>query len=98
MDDPAWKGNVRVIGHPYVDVWQAVRPAVVGIEAWPRVPHGEDWKTGVLRRIGWDHSDHRDVARAWVRILRSVTTIADVEPQLSGRVEELIDFVTVNRH
>ena len=98
MDDPAWRGNVRVIGHPYVDVWQAVRPAVVGIEAWPTVPRGEDWKTGVLRRIGWDHADHRDVARAWVRILRSVTTIADVEPQLSGRVEELIDFVTVNRH
>jgi len=98
MEDPAWRGNVRVIGHPYVDVWQAVRPAVVGISAWPTVPRGEDWKTGVLRRIGWDHADHRDVARAWARILRSVTTIADVEPQLSGRVEELIDFVTVNRH
>ncbi|GAA4506874.1 DUF3097 family protein [Brevibacterium yomogidense] len=98
MDDPAWAGSVRVIGHPYVDVWQAVRPAVVGIRAWPVVPRGEDWKTGVLARIGWDHADHRDVARAWARILRSVTTIADVEPALSGRVEELIDFVTVNRH
>ncbi|MGO1451641.1 MAG: DUF3097 family protein [Brevibacterium yomogidense] len=98
MRDPAWAGNVRVIGHPFVDVWQAVRPSVVGIAGWPQVPRGEDWKTGVLRRIGWDHADHRDVARAWVRILRSVTTIADVEPALSGRVEELIDFVTVNRH
>lgn len=98
MDDPAWAGNVHVIGHPYVDVWQAVRPSAVGIPAWPAVPRGEDWKTGVLARIGWEHADHRDVARAWVRILRSVRTIADVEPALSGRVEELIDFVTVNRH
>lgn len=98
MQDRAWAGNVRVIGHPFVDVWQAVRPSVVGIAGWPEVPRGEDWKTGVLRRIGWDHADHRDVARAWVRILRSVSTIADVEPALSGRVEELIDFVTVNRH
>ncbi len=98
MQDRAWAGNVRVIGHPYVDVWQAVRPSVIGIAGWPQVPRGEDWKTGVLRRIGWDHADHRDVARAWARILRSVSTIADVEPDLSGRVEELIDFVTVNRH
>lgn len=98
MQDRAWAGSVRVIGHPFVDVWQAVRPSVVGIAGWPEVPRGEDWKTGVLRRIGWEHADHRDVARAWVRILRSVSTIGDVEPALSGRVEELIDFVTVNRH
>ena len=98
MRDPAWAGNVRVIGHPFVDVWQAVRPSLIGIAGWPEVPRGEEWKKGVLRRIGWDHADHRDVARAWARILRSVSTIADVEPALSGRVEELIDFVTVNRH
>jgi hypothetical protein len=90
-------GVVHIIGHPYIDIWQAVRPGVVGIREWPRVPRGEDWKTGVLRRIGWPANDHRDVARAWQRILRSVTTIADVEPALSGRVEELIDFVTVDR-
>ncbi|GAA2090675.1 MULTISPECIES: DUF3097 domain-containing protein [Brevibacterium] len=98
MREPRWAGNVRVIGHPFVDVWQAVRPEVVGIRAWPQVPRGEDWKTGVLKRIGWPHADHRDTARAWVRILKSVRTIADVDPALSGRVEELIDFVTVNRH
>ncbi|GAA2008797.1 DUF3097 domain-containing protein [Brevibacterium samyangense] len=93
--DPRFRGHVHVIGHPYVDIWQAVRPSVVGIAAWPEVPRGEDWKTGVLRRIGWPARDHRDVAAAWARILRSVRTIADVEPTLSGRVEELIDFVTV---
>lgn len=93
--DPRYRDVVHIIGHPYVDIWQAVKPHVVGIDQWPAVPRGEDWKTGILRRIGWPHADHRDVARAWVRILGKVTTIADVEPTLSGRVEELIDFVTV---
>ena len=93
--DPRYRDVVHIIGHPYVDIWQAVKPHVVGIDQWPAVPRGEDWKTGILRRIGWPHADHRDVARGWVRILGKVTTIADVEPPLSGRVEELIDFVTV---
>ena len=93
--DPRYRDVVHIIGHPYVDIWQAVKPHVVGIREWPVVPRGEDWKTGILRRIGWPHADHRDVARGWVRILGKVSTIADVEPTLSGRVEELIDFVTV---
>jgi hypothetical protein len=93
--DPRYRDVVHIIGHPYVDIWQAVKPHVVGIDRWPAVPRGEDWKTGILRRIGWPHADHRDVARGWARILGKVTTIADVEPTLSGRVEELIDFVTV---
>jgi len=96
LAQPGYRGCVHIIGHPYIDIWQAVRPAVVGICAWPEVPRGEDWKLGVLARIGWPHADHRDAARAWTRILRSVSTIADVEPALSGRVEELIDFVTVD--
>ncbi len=93
--DPRYRDVVHIIGHPYVDIWQAVKPHVVGIDQWPVVPRGEDWKTGILSRIGWPHADHRDVARGWARILGKVSTIADVEPALSGRVEELIDFVTV---
>jgi hypothetical protein len=31
---------------------------------------------------------------AWQHILSKVTTFADLEPALLGRVEELIDFVT----
>ncbi|MGO1917268.1 MAG: DUF3097 domain-containing protein [Brevibacterium aurantiacum] len=93
--DPRYRDVVHIIGHPYVDIWQAVKPHVVGIREWPVVPRGEDWKTGILKRIGWPHADHRDLARGWVRILGKVSTIADVEPTLSGRVEELIDFVTV---
>ncbi len=82
--------HVRVVGHPYVDVWQAVRPAVLGIAAWPEVPHGTPWKEGVCAGLGWPV----DTPAAWRRILGAVTTYADLEPSLLGRVEELIDFVT----
>lgn len=32
---------------------------------------------------------------AWKRILSKVDTYKDLEPELLGRVEELIDFVTL---
>ncbi|MBD8020091.1 DUF3097 domain-containing protein [Brevibacterium sp. Re57] len=96
LADARFAGVVHIIGHPYIDIWQAVKPAAVGIRAWPQVPRGEDFKVGTLRRLGWPARDQRDIALGWQRILRSVTTIADVEPTLSGRVEELIDFVTVD--
>jgi hypothetical protein len=35
------------------------------------------------------------VPAAWQRILRSVSSYADLEPELLGRVEALIDFVTM---
>ena len=28
--------HVLVVGHPYIDVWEAVKPSSVGIPAWPR--------------------------------------------------------------
>ncbi len=87
-------GSVLVLGHPYVDVWQAVRPQRLGLDAWPVIERGTEWKTGVLRRLGWPHADQADVARAWQRILGSVRDYRDLEPSLLGRVEELIDFVT----
>jgi DUF3097 family protein len=86
--------HVLVVGHPFVDVWQAVKPASLGIEGWPEVPRGEEWKYGVARRLGWPHRDTTDIANAWRRILLSVHSYADLEPALLGRVEELIDFVT----
>jgi DUF3097, C-terminal domain/DUF3097, N-terminal domain len=82
--------DVLIVGHPFIDVWAAVRPSAVGITAWPRVPPGQPWKEGVLRALGWPP----DVPGAWQRILRSVSTYTDLEPELLGRVEELIDFVT----
>ena len=81
---------VLIAGHPFVDVWAAVKPSVLGIDGWPDVPPGSPWKEGVLRAIGWP----ADTARAWQRILRSVRSFADLEPEFLGRVEELIDFVT----
>lgn len=87
-------GTVLVLGHPYVDVWQAVRPARVGLEAWPTIDRGTEWKTGVLRELGWPASSPADVGRAWQRILAAVRDFRDLDPALLGRVEELIDFVT----
>ncbi|MFE6689955.1 DUF3097 domain-containing protein [Streptomyces sp. NPDC057743] len=83
-------GNVLVVGHPYIDVWQAVKPSSVGIAGWPQVPRGQDWKTGVCRALGWPEN----TGAAWQRILSRVRSYKDLEPALLGRVEELIDFVT----
>jgi hypothetical protein len=82
--------HVLVVGHPYIDVWAAVKPARLGIERWPDVPRGTSWKEGVLAALGWPG----DTAAGWQRILRSVRSFADLEPAFLGRVEELIDFVT----
>ena len=82
--------DVLIVGHPFIDIWAAVRPSAVGIAAWPDVPRGQPWKEGVLRAVGWPP----EVPAAWQRILRSVNSFADLEPELLGRVEELIDFVT----
>ncbi|HWH25670.1 MAG TPA: DUF3097 family protein, partial [Pseudolysinimonas sp.] len=86
--------HVLVVGHPFIDVWQGVKSARLGLEAWPVIPRGTDWKHGVLNALGWPHGTQADVAAAWQRILASVRGYADLEPQLLGRVEELIDFVT----
>jgi hypothetical protein len=82
--------HVLVVGHPFVDVWAAVKPSALGIRAWPEVPRGTPWKEGVLRAIGWPE----DTAAAWQRILRAARSFTDLEPAFLGRVEELIDFVT----
>lgn len=81
--------HVLVTGHPYVDIWAAVKPASVGIRAWPEVPRGEDWKTGVCRRLGWS-----DPKEGWHRVYSSVATFRDLDSTLIGAVERLVDFVT----
>jgi hypothetical protein len=86
--------DVLVVGHPFIDIWAAVRPSAVGLPAWPDVPKGQPWKEGVLRAVGWPCATPADVAAAWRRILGSVTAYTDLDPALLGRVEELIDFVT----
>jgi hypothetical protein len=88
--------HVLVVGHPFVDIWQAVKPTALGIAGWPAVPKGRSWKHGVLAALGWPSATQADVATAWRRILSSVDSYADLEPDLLGRVEELIDFVTAS--
>ena len=82
--------DVLIVGHPFIDIWAAVRPSAVGIDRWPDVPPGQPWKEGILHALGWS----METGAAWQRILRSVSTYTDLEPELLGRVEELIDFVS----
>jgi hypothetical protein len=95
MASPGASGNVLIVGHPYVDVWQAIRPAVLGIGKWPEVPRGQDWKTGILKAFGWPHATKEDIGLGWQKLLGAVRTYADLEASLLGRVEEVIDFLTV---
>jgi hypothetical protein len=83
--------HVRICGTPYVDVWQAIRPSVLGIAAWPVVPPGRPWKEGICEAFG-----EPSPGRLWKRLVGRVRTYADLEPSLVGAVESLIDFVTVD--
>jgi Protein of unknown function (DUF3097) len=82
--------HVRIAGTPYVDVWQAIRPSVLGIDAWPVIPKGQSWKAGICAAFG-----EPSPGRLWKQLLGQVKTYADLEPSLVGAVETLIDFVTV---
>ncbi|MFF0374420.1 DUF3097 domain-containing protein [Actinoplanes missouriensis] len=82
--------DVLVTGHPYIDIWQAVKPERVGLRAWPVIPPGRPWKEGVCEAVGV-----REPADMWRRILASVHSYKDVETPLINSMERLIDFVTV---
>jgi hypothetical protein len=60
---------------------------VVGLSAWPDVPKGQPWKEGMCRALGVPFEGF------WPRLRNRVTTYADLEPELVGAVERLIDFV-----
>lgn len=82
--------HVMVTGHPYIDIWEAVKPASVGIRAWPQIPRGIDWKTGVCQELGWGTPQD-----GWRRVASAAKTFRDLDSTLIGAVERLIDFVTV---
>ncbi|WP_110241983.1 DUF3097 domain-containing protein [Nocardioides gilvus] len=86
--------HVLIVGHPFIDVWQAVKPERLGFDRWPDVPRSIEWKKGTCQLLGWPHRDQTDIARAWKHILGGVRGFQDLDPTLLGRVEELIDFVT----
>lgn len=81
--------HVLVTGHPFVDVWAAVRPGVMGLEAWPDVPRGQPWKEGICAALG-----ETEPAVLWTRILTSVRSYTDLDRSLVGAVEQLLDFLT----
>jgi len=81
--------HVLVTGTPYIDVWEAIRPAAAGIAAWPRVPRGTPWKEGVCAALGVADPGH-----LWRKLLSGVTTWKDLETPFVRAVEQLIDFVT----
>lgn len=81
--------HVLVTGTPFVDVWQAIRPSVVGIAAWPAIPRDRPWKEGICDFFG-----EPVPGVLWKRLLTQVSSYVDLEPALVGAVESLIDFVT----
>ena len=80
--------NVLILGHPYVDIWQCVRPRSLGIDSWPKVPKGEEFKAGICKRLGWGST-----TEGWKRVLSAVNTFADLEPELVGAVEQALDML-----
>ena len=84
VDDSA----VLITGHPYVDVWAGIRPRVLGLERWPDVPKGQPWKQGLCAALGVE------VDGFWPKLRNRVRSYADLEPELVGAVERLIDFVS----
>lgn len=82
--------NVLIVGHPFVDVWQTIRPEVAGIDAWPEVPMGIEWKRGVMDHFG----AKGEPGIFWKRLLDRVSTFRDLEIPMVGAVEQMIDFVT----
>jgi hypothetical protein len=81
--------DVLVTGHPYVDIWQAVKPDRLGIRTWPVVPPGQPWKQGVCQALGVT-----EPVELWRQILSRVDSYRDVETPLINAIERLIDFVT----
>lgn len=85
---------VLVLGHPYVDVWQAVKPSRVGLKVWPEISRDVEWKHGICDVLRLPHRDQADIAAAWQAILATVRSWSDLERPMLTCVEQLIDFVT----
>ena len=83
--------HVLICGHPYVDIWEAIKPASIGIAAWPEVPRGSPWKEGVVAALNMPVTP----GVFWGKVLDAVDSYLDLETPLVNAVERLIDFVTV---
>jgi len=81
--------DVLVVGHPFVDVWAAIAPSVLGRSSWPEVPRDEPYKDGFARRLGF-----ADRHEAWRALSGRVRTWRDLDRSLIQAVERLLDHVT----
>lgn len=81
--------DVLVEGHPFVDVWAAIAPSVLGRATWPEVPRDELYKDGFARRLGF-----ADRHEAWRTLAGRVRTWDDLDRSLIRAVERLLDHVT----
>ncbi len=81
--------NVLITGHPFVDVWAGIRPKAVGLDDWPDIPYDPEvpWKNGMCAALGVPFDGF------WPKLRKCVNTFADLQPELIGAVEQLIDFV-----
>jgi hypothetical protein len=80
--------DVLIRGHVFIDIWAAVDPRLIGLDAWPDIPRGTPWKEGICAAVGIAES-----WQFWKLLLSKVTSYKDLDPSLVGAVEELIDFV-----
>jgi hypothetical protein len=87
---------VLVTGHRFIDIWQAVKPERLGLQAWPQIPRSIEWKKGICAHLGWPAQSQADIAKAWQTILGRVQNWTDLERDLLTQVEILIDFVTTD--
>lgn len=81
--------DVLVCGHVFIDIWAAVNPKLMGLDAWPDIPRGTPWKEGICAAVGIEES-----WQFWKILLNRVESYKDLNPSLVGAVEQLIDFVT----
>ena len=72
--------QVLITGTPFVDVWEGVKPSVLGIDGWPRIPRGLDWKAGVCRELGFG-----DPPATWKRILAAGPLLRRSRARPGGR-------------
>ena len=81
--------DVLIRGHVFIDIWAAIDPRLVGLDRWPDIPKGQNWKDGICAAVGVD-----DPRLFWQMLLGKVSSYKDLNPSLVGAVEELIDFVS----
>lgn len=88
--------HVLVTGHPFIDIWSAIKPERAGLAAWPDIPRGQDYKAGLSWALGRPARGQADIAATWQWLLGRVRSWRDLDPALPREVERLIDFVTAD--